>query len=523
MKKGTLFSQVPVRKPTRNMFDLSHEVKLSGKMGKLIPFLIEDTIPGDIFKQRAEIMLRMAPMLAPIMHRVDVFTHYFFVPNRLIWNEWEPFITGGPDGTSAPVPPYLTLGQLYLADPDYIAESSLADYMGLPAMPTAESTMEISSLPFRAYHLIYEEYYRDQNVEVAQPLELTSGQETTDQIHRIMPLKNRAWEKDYFTSALPWTQRGLEATLPFDINYLEVTNVFDAGTGEPLTSGEFLQGDTLLAGQLTAGTSAGTGKHTARIENIDTDAIQVTINELRRTVRLQEWLEANARGGARYTEQIFVHFGERVPDYRLQRPEYLGGSKQPVVISEVLASATTEGADNGQVGDMAGHGLSVGRQSSFSYKCVEHGWIIGILSILPKPAYQNGVARKFLRTDKFDYFWKEFANIGEQAILNAELFMDDADDVANRATFGYTPRYAEYKYSSDRVSGQFRSSLSYWHLTRQFTSLPTLSDTFIQCDAFAQGMNRIFYVTTDIDNLWIQIYNHLKAYRPMPYFGVPTI
>lgn len=519
MKKGALFNQVPVKKMQRNFFDLSHEVKMSGKMGKLIPFYLEDTIPGDIFSNRAEIMARMAPMLAPIMHRVDITTHYFFVPNRLIWNEFEDFITGGREGTAEPVPPHTTIAQLQANGEPLYRESTLWDYFGLPTKEydiADTATMPISTLPFRAYQKIYDEYYRDQNLQEEIGIPLTSGLENIADINKLFALRTRAWQKDYYTSALPWTQRGVEASLPFEINYKDISTAsyFDNSADSQLFA--TASGDINAPG-LTTGLTA------VRIENIEEDSLLVTVNELRRTVRLQEWLEANARGGARYTEQIHVHFDEMVPDYRLQRPEYLGGSKQPMVISEVMATASNQAETNGQVGDLAGHGLSVGRQSSFRYKCVEHGWIIGILSIMPTPAYQNGVPRKFMRNDKFDYFWKEFANIGEQAIKNAELYFDFQSNTTNDGTFGYTPRYAEYKYASDRVAGQFRTSLSYWHMGRDFTSLPTLSESFVQCDVFGEGLNRIFYVTTDIDNIWMQIYNHSKAYRKMPYFGVPTI
>jgi len=523
MKKGALFNQVPVKKINRNFFDLSHEVKLSGRMGRLIPFFIEDTIPGDVWSNRAEIMARMAPMLAPIMHRVDVRTEYFFVPNRLIWDEWEDFITGGPDGTSEPIPPYVTAGQVQNANQEFVNVSSLWDYMGLPPISEedeGEATTRISSLPFRAYKLIREEYYRDQNLTTPYELIKTSGQESLSSVNVLFQIGYRAWDKDYFTSALPWTQRGAQVLIPIDSNidvvYRSQSDVFTTAGG-------------VNEGAVTAAVDGGllTGGVPGRIENIESiefDGLESTINELRRAVRLQEWLEANARGGARYTEQIHVHFDERVPDYRLQRPEYLGGSKQPMVISEVLATAAASIGDqvNGQVGDLAGHGLSVGRVSSFKYKCVEHGWIIGLLSIMPKPAYQQGVSRKWLRNDKFDYFWKEFAQIGEQAIFNSELFFGTSAS-ENAETFGYTPRYAEYKYSSDRVAGQFRDSLAYWHMGRIFPTQPALNENFVQCDPFQEGLNRIFYVTTDIDNIWMQIYNHAKAYRKMPYFGIPTI
>lgn len=519
MKKSQIFNTVPVRRPKRNHFDLSHETKMTGRMGRLMPFMCIDTVPGDIFRNSSEIMLRMAPMLAPIMHRVDVTTHFFFVPNRLIWDEWPDFITGGEAGTSEPVSPYVTFAQLAAQEEGYMETSTLWNYLGLPALSdNADSTqIPISSLPFRAYQLIYNEYYRDQNLETPLDIPKTSGQEITGSLATLFTIRDRAWEKDYFTSALPWTQRGVEAALPFEINYKPISDVVSVG-GTDLGDLQILSGD----GNIFAQTPP-VGVVSGRIENLEDEGFSVTINELRRSIRLQEWLEANARGGARYTEQIYVHFSERVPDYRLQRPEYLGGGKQAVVISEVLAKAGTDAQENANVGDMAGHGLSVGRSNRFSYKCVEHGWIIGLMSIVPRSAYFRGVPRKFLRTDKFDYYWKEFANLGEQAIQNIELVSNSGDDEFLAGTFGYTPRYAEYKYENDRIVGDFTNNLQYWHLGRDITGEVTLTSDFVMCNTDRDDLNRIFYVTDDIDNLWIQIFNHLTAKRPMPYFGVPTI
>lgn len=516
MKKSQLFSQVPIKKPKRNYFDLSHEVKMSAKMGSLIPFLCIDTVPGDTFMNNSEIMLRMAPMLAPVYHRVNVTTHFFFVPNRLIWNEWEDFITGGRNGDLEPIPPHFVPSELSTEQAALVQESTLWDYLGLPPIPASEGTESpISSLPFRAYQFIYNEYYRDQNLESEVNVPLTSGAEIPGTFVSLCTLRNRAWEKDYFTSALPWTQRGEQVLIPMegesDIVYSPIA-LFTGGDNGALS--------TNIDSEIISSTG-GTGE-VRNLDDVTFTNASVTINDLRRSIRLQEWLEANARGGARYTEQIMVHFGVAVPDYRLQRPEYLGGGKAPVVISEVLASATTEGANNGDVGDFAGHGLSLGTQNRFSYTCQEHGWIIGIMSVMPRTAYQDGIPKRFLRNNKFDYFWKEFANIGEQPILGKELFYD-SDNLGNEAIFGYTPRYAEYKYENDRVSGQFRSSLDYWHLGRKFNARPTLTSAFVQCRPFAEDLNRIFYTTSDVDNLWIYVMNHTKAKRPMPYFGVPTI
>lgn len=524
MKKSQIFQEVPIRKPKRNFFDLSHEVKLSGKIGKLIPIMLIDAVPGDIFTDSSEIMLRFMPMPAPVMHRFDVTTHTFAIPYRLLMeqSEWEDFITGGPDGTAEPVLPYFTPAQIETEGLGALMQNStLWDYMGLPraTLNGGLPANQISSLPFRAYQLIYNEYYRDQNLITEVEIPQNMGIELDANLENLLTLRNRAWEKDYATSALPWTQRGAEVALPLEINYLDQSELYHSD-GSAWTPGAGLAdgGGTGLIDEIAM--------EAGRVENIDQDSLLVTINELRRTVRLQEWLEANARGGARYTEQIYVHFGERVPDYRLQRPEYLGGGKQPVVISEVLASASSAEADNNEVGDMAGHGLSVGRSNRWSYKCVEHMFIMTIMSVTPRSCYQQGVPKRFLRRNKFDFFWKEFANIGEQPILNMEVYFRHqvAEQANNEATFGYTPRYAEYKYEQDRVHGAFRSSLSYWHDGRIFSSPPTLSEEFIEIDVEGQGLNRIFYVTAaGNDHLLVQIFHHLKARRPMPYFGVPSL
>jgi len=527
MKKSQIFNQVPVSKPKRNFFDLSHEVKLSGKIGKLIPILTLDAVPGDSFSNTSEVMLRFMSMPAAVMHRFDVTTHTFAIPYRLLMvqEEWENFITGGPEGTSEPVLPYLTAEQV--GNEGYQAQmtnSSLWDYLGLPTLTDGPGYPDnhISSLFFRAYQLIFNEYYRDQNLQSAVDIPQAMGLEALDTLGDLLVLRNRCWEKDYFTSALPWTQRGAEVLMPIEgtgaVTYQPISDVFLSGGGVP------------APGNLTAAAVDGRlqtpGGLYSRIENIDEvtfSGASTTINDLRRSIRLQEWLEANARGGARYTEQIYVHFGVRVPDYRLQRPEYIGGGKQPVVISEVLSTASTE--DN-FIGDMAGHGLSVGRSNKWNYFCQEHMVIMTILSVMPRSGYQQGVPKKFLRRNKFDFFYKEFANIGEQAIMNMELYLRNGteDPEENETTFGYTPRYAEYKFENDRVHGEFRSTLDYWHDSRIFTTPPTLSAAFVELDVEGQGLNRIFNVTTaGNDHLLVQIFHHVKAKRPMPYFGVPSI
>lgn len=518
----SIFSKVASRRPKANAFNLSHDVKMSIPQGKLIPFLCQDVVPGDRFKINSEIFLRMAPMVAPVMHKMNVYTHFFFVPNRLVWNEWEDFITGGRNGDLQPVPPQFS--------PDVVdtTSGSLCDYMGLPSN-IADVDTGISAIPFRAYQTVYNEYYRDQNLTAPVAVSMSSGFEDEDQALVTTTLRTRAWEKDYFTSALPWSQRGGDVTLPFAQNAeVKLDNsvggsyqkYVTAQTGEPGTLP--VGGTTTIAGTTAAGMTLGTAS--SRPLNMDPNgtlyadlesASGTTINDLRRSIRLQEWLEKSARGGARYIEQIASFFGVTSSDARLQRPEYLGGGKSPVSISEVLQ--TSESADTPQ-GNMAGHGVSVSNNHAISRRFEEHGYIIGIMSVLPRTAYQQGIPRHFSRLTKFDYYWPTFAHLGEQEILNKELYALSSDP---DGVFGYTPRYAEYKYAPSSVHGEFRDSLSYWHMGRIFDSEPALNASFVESDP----TGRIFAVEDPSVShpIYVMMHNNVRAIRPMPRFGTPTI
>lgn len=512
-----IFDSIRVKRPRLNKFDLTHERKMSLNMGDLVPILVQDVVPGDKFRVNTEAMLRLAPMLAPVMHRVDVFTHYFFVPNRLVWNEWEDFITGGREGTTSPTAPFIAPGLSGVAALFDIG--SLADFMGLPVEAGGYSSVtdaqSISALPFRAYQRIYDDYYRDQNLEAPIGFSISGGQQNLSNSQAIMALRKRAWEKDYFTSALPWSQRGAESELPVEntITYREPADVKYLDDTNPVADTPFLaEGSGLMK---AAGVDV-------KIENIDEIAGSVTINDLRRSIRLQEWLEKNARGGARYIEQILSHFGVKSSDARLQRAEYLGGGKAPVTISEVLSTTNfDDGAEGIPQGNMAGHGVSVGRSNGFKRTFEEHGYIIGIMSVLPRTAYQQGIPRHFSRFDKFDYYWPEFANIGEQEILLKELYYDPTA-VAGQGTetFGYQSRYAEYKYAPSTVHGEFRDSLTYWHMGRIFSAKPVLNAAFVKSDP----TDRIFSVEDPTsEKLYAHLLNRVSALRPMPYFGTPTI
>ncbi|AXH75425.1 MAG: major capsid protein [Microviridae sp.] len=507
------FDSIQINRPKRSKFDLSHENKLTLNMGELIPILVQEIIPGDSFKAQSEIIARFAPMIAPMYQRINISTHYFFVPNRLVWNEWEQFITGGEEGTAQPVAPYFdTLANVGLD----LKAGSLADYMGMPSNQAgtgATINQKISSIPFRAYQMIYNEYYRDQNLCPKIVYPITSGAETAGNAQIIATKRQRAWEKDYFTSALPWAQKGGAVTLPWE--YKDRSDVIMTDTGLPAGNGPLTAN---VAGQLEA-ISGAVGA--ARLENIDTLS---SINDIRRASALQRWLEKMARGGSRYAELLLHMFGEKSDDARLQRPEYLGGGIQPVSISEVLSTYDNTANDLPQ-GNMSGHGISVGGTNGFTSKFKEHGYIIGIMSILPKTGYMQGLPRHLQRFDRFDYAWPDFANIGEQELKNKEVFLDWADaqpdaDTWPEQTFGYQSRYAEYKFGMNTTHGDFRTSLAFWHEDRIFGSRPALNEQFVKSDP----SNRIFAVQDpDIHHVWVNIYNRISAIRPLPYHGTPTL
>lgn len=523
-----IFNRVKGQKVQRNVFNLSHERKMSMDMGKLIPFLCQEVVPGDTFRVDSEFMMRFAPMLAPVMHRINVFTHYFYIPNRIVWNEWEDFITGKPDYLGNPVPnfPKVVISGSAAADVPHIEPGSLADYMGVShAHQQGDWTGQIdfSVLPFRAYQMVYNEYYRDQDLtdelnirKDSANLELDSGDSTPEEL----TLRYRSWEKDYFTSARPWAQKGEAVQLPLGdtapIDYLDVqgtlTDVRRSDTGEyDFTTGS-LDNDQ---GNLVNNVGTFVNVDVSKTHVVDlSSATATTINELRRAFQLQKWLERNARSGSRYTELLRAHFGVKSSDARLQRPEYLGGGRQPVSISEVLQ--TSESTEGGSLGDMAGHGISVGRSNRFKRFFEEHGFVIGIVSVLPRTTYQQGLPKQLFKYDKFDYFWPEFQHIGEQEIKQKEIFHDGSAE--DEDTFGYTPRYAEYKYVPSSVHGDFKTSLNYWHMGRVFSQPPPLSDGFVKADP----TTRIFNVMDAAHHkIWVQVYNRIKAVRPMAVFGEP--
>ncbi len=556
-----MFSSIRLRKPKKNRFNLSHNVKLTGKFGKLIPILCTPTLPGDTFKCNTELLVRFAPMMAPIMHKVDVYTHFFFVPNRLVWSHWKDFITGGESGTEAPVYPRMRIDDKTSVSQlrQIFYNGSLADYLGFPVLNKEELVMadnfiELDALPFRAYNLIWNEYYRDQNVMHEVDIHKDDDGITAANV-TLMCLKSRSWKKDYFTSALPFPQRGDDVELPLqgtaEMIYDAAADAFSIGQGLTVTrktngdapspgaissNGDYLKGvdgSFIYLGNDIGDpqsdkaviTSFKSDQLSKLIKGVDLSKVSsATINELRRAIKAQEFLETAARGGSRYIEQIYSYFGVRSSDARLQRPEFLGGGKSPVVISDVLqTSQTTTGENGSPQASPAGHAVSVQRSHSFKYFCEEHGFIIGIMSIMPKPAYQQGLPRLFQKFDRLDYYWPQFAHLGEQEIKGSEIYYNlntPHGDMHTDWTFGYTPRYAEYKFMNDSVHGDFRDSLKFWHMGRIFANAPALNEAFLT--NVEDAANRVFAVEDEeFDKIWINCQHNLVALRPMPKYGTP--
>ncbi len=513
-----VFQKIQVKVPKKNKFDLSHEKKLSLKMGKLYPILVQDVLPNDSFKVSSEILLRMAPMIAPMMHRVNVYTHYFFVPNRLIWTDWEKFITGGETGNETPEPPYLRITNTLKSR---FYTGTLSDYMGVPPPKSSETIpaqTNISSLPFRAYQTIWNEYYRDQNLQTERQFSLGGGQETDPDGNVICTLLDRSWEKDYFTSALPFPQRGQEAIIPIaGFTYKDTSEVVRSDTGGNPNAGDIsmISDNPGVSNSYTKDV----GNNKVRIENIDS-IDPVSINDLRKANKVQEWLEVSARAGSRYIEQMLSFFGRKSSDARLQRPEYLGGGRSPIIISEVLQTTGEQTPSTyNPLGEMGGHGLSVGNQNGFTRTFEEHGYVIGIMSVIPKTAYSKGIPRHFTRLDKFEYYWPQFAHLGEQEILNKEVKVDYEDPADNDDTWGYQMRYAEYKYQPSTIAGDFRDTLEYWHMSRDLSKGWLLNEDFTTCFP----TDRIYAVQDDTDKLYCQIYHKISALRPMPYHAIPSL
>lgn len=497
-----LFNSIQLTAPKKNVFDLTHDVKTSFNFGELVPVLTMECVPGDKVNIGCDTLLRFAPLATPMMHRCDVYVHYFFCPTRLVWDGWEEFITLEDNVAGSPPFPYLTIQS------DGSNYTKLVNFMNIPhpvidnIIPTTDE--RVSAVPFAMYQKICNDYYRDQNQSNKDTDTLIDGDNFTNE-GELLALRLRSWEHDYFTSALPDAQKGGEILMPNNFKDVPVTVAVPAANSTVTAAPANLN---VPADVVDKSDPTSTSDMWAQTSDLLSTS---SINDLRRAFKLQEWLERMIRGGQRYFEQTLSMFGVKSPDARLQRPEYITGIKSPMIISEVLNNSGT-----GIQGQMAGHGVGVQQGRYGSYFCQEHGYIIGIMSSLPKTAYMNGIARHFKKFDQFDYYWPQFANIGEQTIKGHEIF---AFTVDTNTDWGYLPRYAEYKNFPNIVTGQFRNTEANWHMARNWTSFPPLNEDFMFCEP----TYRTFADTDpDSDHIYAQILHKIRAVRPMPRFGTPS-
>ena len=499
-RKRNIYSRAGSLNPSRSMFDLSYSKLFDCDMGQLIPVMCDEVVPGDFLKIGNQSVVRFQPMIAPILHEVNVYVHYFFVPYRLLWDDWEDFITGGITGDETPV--------MLTWTPPNRSMYSLWDYLGFP-LDIIPSGCDPLAFPMRAYHMIYNEYYRDETLQA----------EVDDSSQVIL---NRNWEKDYPTSALPWQQRGTGPALPIagTANAEWPLSRFtsgshDAGTGltESGSDANFnLASETVITRE----------QYKALMDANTVDlstASTFDIADLRLAFQIQKWMERNARCGARYTEFLQSHFSVSPRDERLQRPEYIGGTKSPIIVSEVLQTSSTD--TESPQGNMAGHAISVNEGYAGKYHVKEYGLIMGIMSVMPRSVYASqGVPRQWIKRTKFDFFFPEFVNLSEQAIENAEICAVNNNATHNTGLFGYQGRYDELRQKNNMICGAMRSTFDYWHLARIFNpaSPPALNSNFITC----VPDKRIFAVE-NVPGLIVHFSNLIKAFRPLPLSAEPGL
>lgn len=506
------FNKVQVPRLKRNHFDLTHDVKLTGRIGNLIPCMIQDCIPGDSFTIGNDALIRFMPLIAPVMHRMNYRCEYFFVPNRLVWEDWQDYIT---QTSVIALPTIESVGTLSAAQQKFL------DYMGIPPALTTVNGVSVNALPMAAYQMIYNEYYRDQNLINPVNYQLTAGDNSAN--GDLTVLRKRAYEHDYFTSCLPFSQKGAEVDVPIgkvvltdDVWGTTSTNTpnFVQTDGVTNTIGDITQTGAAGAGSLQV---TGAGTNVGYDPEGSLDVLSPSINELRRAEALQKFFEAMARGGTRFKEWLLNIFGVNEQDARLQRPEFIVGVKEPIIVSEVL---NTTGETGGLVqGNQAGHAVSIGRGRVGKFYCQEHGYIIGILSVLPRTAYYQGIPKHYLMSDPFDFFTPQLALIGEMAVQKQELYAYNSGAFPT-ATFGYVPQYTSYRYTQSRIAGDLRTTLKYWQMAVEQTTA-ALNQDFIECDS--ADHEDIFAVRAADDNLVIHLVNVVHAIRPIPVFGTPQL
>lgn len=546
------FSLSPHVDISRSRFDRSASLKTSFNAGDVVPFFLEEVLPGDTFSVDTSKVVRMQTLLTPMMDNVYLDTYYFFVPNRLVWDHWKEFCGENTESAWIPATEY-TMPQITSPADQGWSVGTLADYFGIP---TGVSGLSVSALPFRAYALIMNEWFRDQNLQdpLVVPTDdstvagVNSGTFVTDVAKGGKPFIAAKYH-DYFTSALPAPQKGPDVTIPVATagetyvvgngKTLGLTNgtvlgalglssdrqgIYSDKFGSPLAGGApSANGYSGYFGVPTLEQLAGHPENSGLVAVQPSVAQAATINQLRLAFQIQKFYEQQARGGSRYTEVVRSFFGVTSPDARLQRPEYLGGNRVPINVNQIVQQSGTESSGTPQ-GTVVGQSLTTDKHSDFTKSFTEHGLIIGVMVARYDHTYQQGLNRLWSRKDKFDFYWPVFANIGEQAIKNKEIFAQGTDK--DNEIFGYQEAWAEYRYKPNMVTGEMRSayaqSLDVWHLADDYSTLPSLSDSWIREDK--ANIDRVLAVTSAVSNqFFADIYVKNYCTRPMPMYSVPGL
>ena len=517
------FAMVPRADIPRSRFSMQKTLKTTFDSGLIVPIMCEEVLPGDTFNVNVTMFGRLATPIFPVMDNLHLDSFFFFVPNRLVWTNWVKFMgeqDNPADSISYTIPQQVSPAGGY-------AIGSLQDYLGLPTVGqvTAGNTVSHSALPTRAYNLIYNQWFRDENLQNSRVVDKGDGPDAAAATNYA--ILRRGKRHDYFTGSLPWPQKGgTPVTLPLGTSApIAINGPANSSIGVFSTTAN---ANTVLYGDVGASGIVKYGLTPAPANSLYADLSQATaatINQLRQSFQVQKLLERDARGGTRYTEILRSHFGVTSPDARLQRPEYLGGGSTPINISPIAqTSGTNISGSSTPQGNLAAMGTYMAKGHGFSQSFVEHGYIIGVVSVRADLTYQQGLRRHWSRSTRYDYYFPVFAMLGEQAILNKEIYVTGGS--TDSQVFGYQERWAEYRYNPSEITGLFRSTaagtIDPWHYAQKFTSLPTLNSTFIQ-DTPPLARNLAVGTAANGQQLLLDAFFSTTAARPLPMYSVPGL